>query len=117
MNSLKKFVNCISNKHSTIACVKLSCYISSKQFDVFPQVTGLLQLRLTLTDKLKENVAHLATLQSRVLDEELIRWKREQQLAGNGAKFVSNLDIIQEWFVYKRTQKFLQIIFIFMVRD
>lgn len=61
------------------------------------KVSGLLQFRLTLTDKLKENVSHLATLQSRVLDDELIRWKREQQLAGNGAKFVSNLDIIQEW--------------------
>lgn len=61
------------------------------------KVTGLLQLRITLTDKLKENVTHLAKLQSRVLDDELIRWKREQQLTGNGAKFVSNLDIIQEW--------------------
>lgn len=56
-----------------------------------------MQLRLTLADKLKETIAHLNTLQSRVLDDELIRWKREQQLAGNGAPFNSNLDSVQEW--------------------
>lgn len=32
-----------------------------------------------------------------MLDDELIRWKREQQLAGNGTSFNSNLDNIQEW--------------------
>lgn len=42
-------------------------------------------------------MSHLVTLQCRVLDEELIRWKREQQLAGNGAQFNSNLDNIQDW--------------------
>nr|KAF7389710.1 hypothetical protein H0235_018194 [Vespula pensylvanica] len=61
------------------------------------KVTGLMQLRLTLADKLKDTIARLNTLQSRVLDDELIRWKRDQQLAGNGAPFNSNLDSIQEW--------------------
>lgn len=61
------------------------------------QVAGLVQLRLTLADKLKDTISHLNTLQSRVLDDELIRWKREQQLQGNGAQFNSNLDTIQEW--------------------
>lgn len=60
-------------------------------------MAGLVQLRLTLADKLKETIAHLNTLQSRVLDDELIRWKREQQLQGNGSQFNSNLDTIQEW--------------------
>jgi signal transducer and activator of transcription 5B len=55
------------------------------------------QLRLTLADKLKDTITHLNTLQSRVLDDELIRWKREQQLQGNGSQFNSNLDTIQEW--------------------
>lgn len=54
---------------------------------------------MTLGDKLKETIASLNTLQSQVLDDELIRWKREQQLAGNGAPFNSNLDNIQEWYV------------------
>jgi len=61
------------------------------------KVAGLVQLRLTLADKLKDTISHLNTLQSRVLDDELIRWKREQQLQGNGAQFNSNLDTIQEW--------------------
>ncbi|XP_043290168.1 signal transducer and activator of transcription 5B [Venturia canescens] len=61
------------------------------------KIASLMQLRLTLADKLKETIAQLNTLQSRVLDDELIRWKRDQQLAGNGAPFNSNLDSIQEW--------------------
>ena len=61
------------------------------------QVSGLLQMRLALADKHKETVSLLTQVQSRVLDEELIRWKREQQLAGNGAPFSNNLDQIQEW--------------------
>lgn len=46
---------------------------------------------------MKETFQLINTLQAQVLDEELIRWKREQQLAGNGAVFNSNLDTIQEW--------------------
>lgn len=61
------------------------------------QVAVLLQLQVQLATKLEETLAGLTSLQSRILDEELIRWKREQQLAGNGAKFNSNLDRIQEW--------------------
>ncbi|XP_045471331.1 signal transducer and activator of transcription 5B isoform X3 [Harmonia axyridis] len=61
------------------------------------RVAGLMQLRLALSDKLKETVQLLNQLQTHVLDEELIRWKREQQLAGNGVTFNSNLDTIQEW--------------------
>lgn len=52
---------------------------------------------MTLSEKLKETISLLNTLQSQVLDDELIRWKREQQLAGNGSPFNSNLDNIQEW--------------------
>lgn len=61
------------------------------------KVSAMVQLRMSLVDKLKETISHLTTLQSRILDSELIRWKREQQLAGNGAQFNSNLDSIQEW--------------------
>ncbi|KAF5305641.1 hypothetical protein FQR65_LT18686 [Abscondita terminalis] len=43
--------------------------------------------RYTKVDKLKETFQMINTLQGQVLDEELIRWKREQQLAGNGAIF------------------------------
>ncbi|KRT82459.1 hypothetical protein AMK59_3814 [Oryctes borbonicus] len=62
------------------------------------KVAGLMQSRLALGDKFKETVQLLNKLQSQVLDEELIRWKREQQLAGNGAVFNNSyLDTIQEW--------------------
>ncbi|XP_014206630.1 signal transducer and activator of transcription 5B isoform X2 [Copidosoma floridanum] len=61
------------------------------------KVTTLLQLRLTLAEKLKDTISKLHVLQARILDDELIRWKRDQQLAGNGANFINNLDAIQEW--------------------
>lgn len=66
-------------------------------FFFFAQVASLMQLRIQLGDKLKETYQQLNVLQLKVLDEELIHWKREQQLAGNGAIFNSNLDTIQEW--------------------
>ncbi|XP_054272701.1 signal transducer and activator of transcription 5B isoform X2 [Macrosteles quadrilineatus] len=70
-----------------------------EMFDVMlnQKVAVLMNMQLALADKLKDTVTQLAVLQSRILDDELIRWKREQQLAGNGAKFNSNLDSIQEW--------------------
>lgn len=55
----------------------------------------LLQMRMALADKHKETLMLIENLQARVLDDELIRWKREQQLAGNGVPFHSNLDSIQ----------------------
>ncbi|XP_024081197.1 signal transducer and activator of transcription 5B-like [Cimex lectularius] len=61
------------------------------------KVGGLLQQRITLTDKLKCTLNLIQSVQCRILDDELIKWKREQQLAGNGAKFNNNLDLIQEW--------------------
>ncbi|KAJ8681673.1 hypothetical protein QAD02_017465 [Eretmocerus hayati] len=61
------------------------------------KITTLIQLRINLADKLKDTIAKINQLQSRVLDDELIRWKRDQQLAGNGAMLTSNLDAIQEW--------------------
>ncbi|XP_046451783.1 signal transducer and activator of transcription 5B-like isoform X1 [Daphnia pulex] len=57
----------------------------------------LLQMRMALAEKHKETLMLIENLQARVLDDELIRWKREQQLAGNGVPFHSNLDSIQEW--------------------
>ncbi|KAL0269585.1 UNVERIFIED_CONTAM: hypothetical protein PYX00_007268 [Menopon gallinae] len=61
------------------------------------QVSSLVQFKMTLADKLKETITLLTVLQNRILDDELIRWKRDQQLAGNGAQFNSHLDSIQEW--------------------
>ncbi|KAK2713763.1 signal transducer and activator of transcription 5B-like isoform X2 [Artemia franciscana] len=61
------------------------------------RVVELLKTRALLAEKHKDTVVGIGSLQGRVLDDELIRWKREQQLAGNGVPFVNSLDIIQEW--------------------
>lgn len=42
-------------------------------------------------------IKQLKELQFRILDQELNRWKRDQQLSGNGAPFTNNLDTIQKW--------------------
>lgn len=55
-------------------------------------------MRMNLAEKHKETLMLIENLQARVLDDELIRWKREQQLAGNGVPFHSNLDSIQVTF-------------------
>ena len=40
-------------------------------------------------------------VQVEVLDKQLIRWKRDQQLAGNGFQMNPGfLDTLQEWYVY-----------------
>lgn len=77
-----------------VMCV---CFFRTRVLCFFFQVATLLQLRLIVSDKLRTTYDLLNTLQGLVLDEELIRWKREQQLSGNGAIFNSNLDTIQEW--------------------
>ncbi|ROT83581.1 signal transducer and activator of transcription 5B isoform X2 [Penaeus vannamei] len=62
------------------------------------KVSGLLQLRMALADKHKGTIDRLNSLQQRILDEELINWKRDQQMHGNGKPFNPNkLDQIQEW--------------------
>ncbi len=42
-------------------------------------------------------IKQLKDVQYRILDQELNKWKRDQQLAGNGAAFANNLDQIQKW--------------------
>ena len=54
------------------------------------QTSNLANHHLDVIKQLKE-------LQFRILDQELNRWKREQQLSGNGAPFHNNLDTIQKW--------------------
>ncbi|CAH0557720.1 unnamed protein product [Brassicogethes aeneus] len=62
------------------------------------KVATLMQMKLSLSENLKSIIQELGLVQTHVLDEELIRWKREQQLAGNGAHFnTTTLDTIQEW--------------------
>ncbi len=56
----------------------------------------MFQMRINISKKHEEILVMIETLQAKVLDDELIRWKRAQQLAGNGVPFASNkLDSIQ----------------------
>lgn len=61
---------------------------------------------MNLAEKHKETLMMIENLQARVLDDELIRWKREQQLAGNGVPFHSNLDSIQVTFSTPKLNSF-----------
>nr|XP_054750108.1 signal transducer and activator of transcription 5B-like [Lytechinus pictus] len=57
----------------------------------------LLRLRMDLAEKHRTTLYSLKILQSRVLDDELIRWKRQQQLAGIGGPPEGSLDQQQCW--------------------
>nr|ATZ76819.1 signal transducer and activator of transcription [Sinohyriopsis schlegelii] len=58
----------------------------------------LLTLRLSLSSKHNETINKLDVLQKKVVDGELITWKRRQQLAGNGAPSdAGHLETIQSW--------------------
>ena len=43
------------------------------------------------------NFQAVQELQAHVLEKELINWKREQQLAGNGKQMTLSLETLQEW--------------------
>ena len=51
-----------------------------------------------LAGKHKMTLGGLESLQKKVVEEELLRWKRNQQLAGNGASFdATHIELIQKW--------------------
>ncbi|XP_018013071.1 signal transducer and activator of transcription 5B [Hyalella azteca] len=77
---------------------KLERQKQSEEQDLSTKVNGLIQKRMALVQKLQGTLDALTGLQQRVLDHELISWKREQQMAGNGKPFDENrLNLIQEW--------------------
>lgn len=61
------------------------------------RISSLLDCRIQLADTLKETCYSIENTQSRILNVELLKWKREQQLQGNGATFHCNLDVIQNY--------------------
>ncbi|KAJ8307062.1 hypothetical protein KUTeg_015146 [Tegillarca granosa] len=76
----------------------------------------LLSLRLTLASKHQETFCMLDELQKKIVDGELIQWKRKQQLAGNGVPFDSQLlETLQQWcealaeMIWKNRQQVLQV--------
>lgn len=52
-----------------------------------------------LAEKHQKTLQLLRKQQTIILDDELIQWKRRQQLAGNGGPPEGGLDILQSWWV------------------
>ncbi|KAB7505902.1 Signal transducer and activator of transcription 5B [Armadillidium nasatum] len=62
------------------------------------RASGLINSRMNLQEKHKVTIDRLAAIQQRILDEELINWKKEQRMAGNGRLMCAGkLDQIQAW--------------------
>uniref|UniRef100_A0A5S6L7Z8 Signal transducer and activator of transcription n=1 Tax=Xenopus tropicalis TaxID=8364 RepID=A0A5S6L7Z8_XENTR len=57
----------------------------------------LQQYRLDLSEKHQKTLQLLRKQQTIILDDELIQWKRRQQLAGNGGPPEGGLDLLQTW--------------------
>ncbi|XP_075033016.1 signal transducer and activator of transcription 5B [Mixophyes fleayi] len=57
----------------------------------------LQQYRLDLSEKHQKTLQLLRKQQTVILDDELIQWKRRQQLAGNGGPPEGSLDLLQTW--------------------
>ena len=69
------------------------------QFRILDQVNILTLYYITYYILVSDIVAYYSISISipSILFQELNTWKREQQLAGNGAPFSNNLDTIQKW--------------------
>ncbi|XP_031697317.1 signal transducer and activator of transcription 5B-like [Anarrhichthys ocellatus] len=50
-----------------------------------------------LSEQHQKTLTLLRKQQTLILDEELIQWKRRQQLAGNGGPHEGGLDVLQSW--------------------
>ncbi|CAM2108766.1 unnamed protein product [Caretta caretta] len=53
--------------------------------------------RVELAEKHQKTLQLLRKQQTTILDDELIQWKRRQQLAGNGGPPEGTLDVLQSW--------------------
>ncbi|XP_047465017.1 signal transducer and activator of transcription 5B-like [Mugil cephalus] len=61
------------------------------------EASTLQKYRLDLSEQHQKTLSLLRKQQTVILDEELIQWKRRQQLAGNGAPHEGGLDVLQSW--------------------
>uniref|UniRef100_A0A3Q2CPG1 Signal transducer and activator of transcription n=1 Tax=Cyprinodon variegatus TaxID=28743 RepID=A0A3Q2CPG1_CYPVA len=61
------------------------------------EASTLQKYRLDLAEQHQKTLGLLRKQQTLILDEELIQWKRRQQLAGNGGPHEGGLDVLQSW--------------------
>ncbi|XP_022114072.1 signal transducer and activator of transcription 5B isoform X2 [Pieris rapae] len=95
INYLQQSGPMTNDRRELEACLRVQIEEMERKLNAL--VAQINQSQMELVDHMKENIANLRQLQSQVLDEELIKWKREQQLSGNGVPMQSNLNTIQEW--------------------
>ncbi|XP_049884106.1 signal transducer and activator of transcription 5B isoform X2 [Pectinophora gossypiella] len=95
INYLQQTGQMTNERRELEACLRVQIEDMERKLNAL--VAQINQSQMQLVDHMKENIANLGQLQSQVLDEELIKWKREQQLSGNGVPMQSNLNTIQEW--------------------
>ncbi len=50
-----------------------------------------------MLERHSEMVGNLHQLKEHIIGEQLIAWKRQQQLAGNGGQFDGSLESLQHW--------------------
>ncbi|KAJ0169474.1 hypothetical protein K1T71_000778 [Dendrolimus kikuchii] len=84
-----------NDRRDLVACLRSQIEETESKLNIL--VAQISRSQMELVDHIKENITNLQQLQSQVLDDELIKWKREQQLSGNGFPMQSNLNTIQEW--------------------
>merc|ERR1719391_858688 len=65
--------------------------------DLEIKFNALCTARNTILNDIMFTVREVKEVQTTVLDQELIAWKREQQLAGNGLQMTQSLETLQEW--------------------
>ncbi|XP_061381963.1 signal transducer and activator of transcription 5B isoform X2 [Danaus plexippus] len=95
INYLQQSGPMTNDRRELEACLRVQIEDMERKLNAL--VAQINQSQMELVDHMKENITNLRQLQSQVLDEELIKWKREQQLSGNGVPMQSNLNSIQEW--------------------
>lgn len=77
---------------------KLKAQKEEMERQLLQSAQEILQQRILLAAKHHQTLDHLKNLQTQVIDDELIKWKKQQQLHGNGAPFdASMIDSLQTW--------------------
>ncbi|XP_063422808.1 signal transducer and activator of transcription 5B-like isoform X1 [Mytilus trossulus] len=94
---------------------EISAQQKNVQTELSAKAQEVMELRSTLLNKYKKSFLFLEDVQKKVIDVELIAWKRKQQLSGNGAPIEEKLlDRLQSWseslaeIIWKSRQQILQ---------
>ncbi|XP_056152645.1 signal transducer and activator of transcription 5B-like isoform X2 [Lampris incognitus] len=75
----------------------LQCKRATVEAWLAREASTLQKYRLDLSEQHQKSLVLLRKQQTLILDEELIQWKRRQQLAGNGGPPEGGLDVLQSW--------------------